>query len=89
MGAALALATACIGLSNVPMEGFLAYKFGVISQKIRVFWKKEVNCLKEAGIVHGRMPRGMHAKPYRPASSRTLKKLARAFFCFCVPKFIP
>ena len=53
------------------------------------FLEKEVNCPKEAGIVHGKMPRGMHAKPYRPASSRTLKKLARAFFCFCVPKFIP
>jgi len=31
----------------------------------------------------------MHAAPHRPASSRTLAKLARAFFHFYVPKFIP
>src|SRR6266446_5353997 len=28
----------------------------------------------------------MHAAPHRPASSRTLAKLARAFFHFYVPK---
>ena len=31
----------------------------------------------------------MHATPHRPASSRTPAKLARAFFHFIVPKFIP
>ena len=31
----------------------------------------------------------VHATPHRPASSRTPAKLARAFFHFCVPKFIP
>ena len=31
----------------------------------------------------------VHAMPHRPASSRTLAKLAYAFFNFCVPKFIP
>ena len=50
MGVALALATACIGLSNVPLEGCLAYKFGVISQKIRVFWKRRLIALRRQAL---------------------------------------
>jgi len=53
------------------------------------FLEKEVICPKEAGAGHGRVPRGMHATPHRPASSRTPAKLARAFSPFCVPKFSP
>ena len=56
MGAALALA-ACPGLDCV------GHKFGVISQKIRVFLEKKVIWPpKEASIVHGRVPRGMPAR---------------------------
>ncbi len=64
---ALALA-ACLGLGCC-----LAHKFRVISQKMRVFWKRRLFSPKEAGVGHGRVPRGMPActprriAPHRPA----------------------
>jgi len=100
MGAALALAAACPGLGCMPVGGCLGLRcmpwaFAAacphISSdflKMRVFWKMRLFPPRrqvEAGSGHARV----HAVPHRPASSRTPEKLARAFFHFCIPKFIP